>query len=218
VGLIHDLRTRRRVRAKEREELRFWQGRMRADAGALGNSHFEEFFCRHSGLDRAFYDGKRILDIGCGPRGSLEWADMAAERVGLDPLVPGYRSLGIDGHEMTYVGAPAERIPFPAGHFDVVTTFNALDHVDDLDAALREIARVTAAGGTWLVAVEAGAPPSSTEPQTIPWDFLDGKEGWSTDEVRRIAMDDDHNVYKAWAHGVPWRGGPGLLVGRLRRR
>ena len=29
-------------------------------------------------------------DIGCGPRGSLEWATMAAERVGLDPPVNKY--------------------------------------------------------------------------------------------------------------------------------
>ena len=64
-------------------------------------------------LEPSFYEGKRILDIGCGPCGSLEWADMAAERVGLDPLVPQSMELGAKKHEMTYVAAPSEKIPFP---------------------------------------------------------------------------------------------------------
>lgn len=197
--------------------MRFWRGRHEADAGRLAHSHFEEFFCEHSGLDRSWYEGKRILDIGCGPRGSLEWATMAAERVGLDPLVSRYRELGIDRHAMTYVDSPAESMPFAAGHFDVVATFNSLDHVDNLEATLAEVARVTAVGGTWLLAVEAGAAPTTTEPQTISWDFLEGRTGWRADAIQRVALDNDHNVYRAWAHKIEWTEGPGLLIGRLTR-
>ena len=40
---------------------------------------------KYFNLDKSFYKNKRILDVGCGPRGSLEWDDMALERVGLDP-------------------------------------------------------------------------------------------------------------------------------------
>jgi len=48
-------------------------------------------FLDYFGLSKDFYKGKKILDIGCGPRGSLEWADMTLERVGLDP--PGRKIL-----------------------------------------------------------------------------------------------------------------------------
>lgn len=71
---------------------------------------------------------------------------MASERVGLDPLVDGYRALGIGQHKMTYVKGGSEKIPFPDGHFDIVTSFNSLDHVDNLDATVAEITRVTAPG------------------------------------------------------------------------
>jgi ubiquinone/menaquinone biosynthesis C-methylase UbiE len=39
-------------------------------------------------------------------------------------------------HGMTYVAARSEEIPFPEGYFDVVSSFNSLDHVDDLDGPL----------------------------------------------------------------------------------
>ncbi len=77
---------------------------------------------RFFGLPLELYDGKRVLDLGCGPRGSLEWAERAAERVGLDPLADEYQRLHSREHAMTYVAAPAEAIPFPDSHFDVVST------------------------------------------------------------------------------------------------
>jgi len=55
------------------------------------------------------------LDIGCGPRGSLEWADMTKERYGLDPLANEYLKLGADKHKMKYVASGAEKIPFEDG-------------------------------------------------------------------------------------------------------
>ena len=64
--------------------MRFWQGRYEAEGGTLGH-HGRELYCDHFGVDTDFYAGKRVLDVGCGPRGTLEWAEMAAERVGLDP-------------------------------------------------------------------------------------------------------------------------------------
>jgi SAM-dependent methyltransferase len=198
-------------------ELDFWRARRR-DEGTLTNRYYEPFFTERFGIDPAFYEGARILDVGCGPRGSLEWAGQAAERVGVDPLVDDYRSLGIDEHAMTYVCAPAEKMPFADGHFDVVTSFNSLDHVDDAGAAIREIARVTRAGGTALVTVEVNHEPTVTEPQSFGWDVAEEfARDWVVDEERRLALAGDHDVYGSWARGAPWESGPGLLVLRLTR-
>ena len=217
MGLLTRIRATRRRRAKEEAELRFWRGRALGEGGLLGPGAGESFFCEQFGLDPSFYEGKRILDVGCGPRGSLEWADMAADRVGLDPLATSYRELGIDRHAMTYVTAPAERMPFPDRHFDVVSSFNSLDHVDDAEKAVGEITRVARPGGSWLIAVEADAPPTATEPQTIPWDFLEKLDCWAAESTRRIALRADHDVYRSWAEGIAWVEGPGLLIGRLTR-
>jgi SAM-dependent methyltransferase len=201
---------------KRAHELKFWRER-HADEGTFANAQFERFFTTQFALEREFFAGKRMLDVGCGPRGSIEWATMAAERVGVDPLVGDYRELGIDAHAMTYVETGAERLPFEDGHFDIVSTFNALDHVDDVDAAIREITRVARSGATGLLLVEVGHEPTVTEPQTLSWDVLDRFEGWTVERQWRVAIDDAHDVYGSWLRGEPWREGPGLLSARLLR-
>jgi ubiquinone/menaquinone biosynthesis C-methylase UbiE len=157
---------------KGHEELRYWRDRKREEQ-TLSNDHYSRFYTTHFGLAQEEYRGKRILDIGCGPRGSLEWAEMAAERVGLDPLAESYEALGTREHAMTYVTAPAERIPFPDGHFDVVCSFNSLDHVDDLDRSIQEIGRVVAPGGLFLLITEVNHPPQFTEPISYSWDVAE---------------------------------------------
>ncbi len=156
-------------RWKGLNEMRYWQGRVRAE-GQLGNAHYAEFYTDQFGLSPAFYQGKRLLDIGCGPRGSLEWADMAAERVGLDPLAERYRALGTGRHAMRYVAAPSESIPFEDGHFDVVCSFNSLDHVDDLARTVAEIRRVLRPGGLFLLLTDVNHLATDCEPQSFSWD------------------------------------------------
>jgi SAM-dependent methyltransferase len=155
---------------KRRYEFAYWQQQQRKE-GQLRHSWYRNYYTVLFDLDPSFYDGKRILDIGCGPRGSLEWADNAARRVGLDPLVDDYRALGIDDHEMEYVGTPAEEMPFDDASFDVVTSINSLDHVNDVGQTLAQITRVLAPGGTLLIAVDVHPRPTIAEPHTIPWDL-----------------------------------------------
>jgi 2-polyprenyl-3-methyl-5-hydroxy-6-metoxy-1,4-benzoquinol methylase len=101
---------------KERHEMAYWRSELAAE-GRLTNEWYLQFYTSTFDLEPSFYAGKRILDIGCGPRGSLEWADMAAERVGLDSLVPMYLKMGADRHKMTYVAASSDAIPLPCTAF-----------------------------------------------------------------------------------------------------
>jgi SAM-dependent methyltransferase len=202
---------------KRGAELTYWRARHQEET-TLRNAHYEHFFTGQFGLTRADYAGRRVLDVGCGPRGSLEWATEAAERVGLDPLADDYRELGTDQHQMTYVTAGSEAIPFPDGHFDIVTTFNALDHVDDVDATIRELTRVTRPGGVGLVIVEVGHAPTPTEPHTLGWDVVDRFEGWRVVSEFRAGLGGRHNVYRSLRERVPYTGGAGWLAVRLERR
>lgn len=183
------------VRAKRRHELGYWQSRQAVE-GRLKHAHYERAYTTVFGLERTAYAGKRVLDIGCGPRGSLEWASMAALRVGLDPLVPSYRTLGIETHAMTYVGAPSEAIPFPDAAFDIVTIFNALDHVDDPRRTIGEISRVTRPSGLCLVLVEVNHEPTPTEPHPLPWDVAEWFRGAFDLEFRRAyEIGPAHDLY-----------------------
>jgi SAM-dependent methyltransferase len=159
------------TRAKAATELAFWRktlGRERV----VENRHYEHLFTTLFGIKPEEYAGRRVLDVGCGPRGSLEWAGMAWERVGLDPLADAYRAFGILGHATTYVKARSEAIPFTAGAFDIVASFNSLDHVDDLDRTLGELGRVLSLGGRLLLITEVNHQPTLTEPITFSWDIL----------------------------------------------
>ena len=159
-------------KTKAKYELKYWKSR-KAIEGSLSNTHFEHFFITHFALDQAFLNGKKILDIGCGPRGSLEWADMASQRIGLDPLANSYREIGTGAHRMQYVTARAQRIPFPDGYFDVVSCFNSLDHVDDLEQSISEIIRVIAPGGLFLLLTDVHRDPAYTEPAVFSWNVVE---------------------------------------------
>lgn len=205
---------------KRRAELRYWKGRRIAQGGALPNDHYEGLYTKVYGLTREDFVGKRLLDIGCGPRGSLEWADMTAQRVGLDPLVADYMKLGADKHKMQYVASGSERIPFADGHFDIVACLNALDHVDELDATVREIKRVTKRGGMLLLSVETDHPPSPTEPITI----TDRELAKLAPEFQpiaqfRVGSPPDHNLHRAVIDRSPEHvvGQPGIHVASYRR-
>ncbi len=222
VGLNSRLAPLGRVTATKRAaEYSFWLSRL-AKERRFRNDHYEFFFTELFGIDRSFYAGKRLLDIGCGPRGSLEWAADASERVGLDPLAQAYRSLGTARHSMRYVGAPAERMPFAAGSFDVVSCMNALDHVEDVDRVIEEMTRVAAEAATLLLVVDVNHAATRTEPHTFDWSLTDRFTTW--DELWRGEFERTRNgMLGSLRDGLPYdhtqaRPRAGLLAARLVRR
>ncbi len=154
---------------KNDAEISYWRGTKEKE-GELSNAHYQYFFTEHFSLTYEFYKGKRVLDIGCGPRGSLEWADNALERVGLDPLADEYASLGASHHKMRYCPSGSEAIPYPDNYFDVITTFNSLDHVDDLEKTILEIKRIARKEGSLLLLSDLNHEPTICEPTCFSWD------------------------------------------------
>ena len=215
-SIVGRLRGRLRPPSKDDAEMSYWTQRAALE-GVLGNAHYERVFTAHFGLTPHFFAAKRVLDVGCGPRGSLEWASAAAQRVGLDPLVERYRALGIDHHAMSYVAAPAEQMPFADASFDVVASLNSLDHVDDVERAVAEITRVAAPGATWLLTVEVGHAPTAFEPHSLSWEVADAFGGWQVQWSARNGLRADHDIYASIDEDLPHTDGPGLLRARLKR-
>ena len=138
----------------------------------LNNAHYEPFFTTYFGLSLDYYKDKKVLDIGCGPRGSLEWANNTCERIGLDTLADKYVKLEGKHHQMTYKNAPAESIPYPDNYFDVISSFNSLDHVDDLQQSIREIKRVLKKGGYFLLIADIHDHATICEPSAFDWNII----------------------------------------------
>jgi SAM-dependent methyltransferase len=98
----------------------------------------------------------RALDVGCGP-GAL--TSVLAERLGAEnvagadpsePFVEACRKR-VPGAEVVVAGA--EALPFPDGSFDATLSQLVVNFMDDAEAGVREMARVTLAGGTIASAV-----------------------------------------------------------------
>lgn len=156
---------------KQLHELHYWKNKKKSE-DILSNEHYRYFYTTQFGLNEDDYQGKTIVDIGCGPRGSLEWASMASRRIGIDPLADEYKKLGADRHQMEYINAPSERMPFEPGECDIVCSFNSLDHVEDVDRTIDEIKRITRVGGKFLLLVEVNHEPTDCEPHYLTPDGL----------------------------------------------
>lgn len=206
---------------KELVEISYWKYRSFME-GSLSNSHYEFFYTSFFNLSRSFYTDKRILDIGCGPRGSLEWATMAAERIGVDPLADKYLKLGAARHSMTYTKAYLENLPFPDNHFDVVCSFNSLDHVEDLRKSALEISRVVKQGGLFLLIVDIHNYPTPTEPLSLQWDLLNTHfSAFEVQQEERLRSTRPGRIYFNARSKVPLdqgHNGNGLLVAKLKKR
>jgi ubiquinone/menaquinone biosynthesis C-methylase UbiE len=153
-------------------EFLFWKF-VKAKEKNLTNYHYENFFTSYFNLEKEFYKNKSVLDIGCGPRGTLEWIDNPLYRIGLDPLADKYIELGIGKHKMNYIKAYGESIPLKNNSFDIITSFNSLDHVSNPNKVINEVKRILMPGGLFLLITDVHDSPMLCEPSLIAWNFLD---------------------------------------------
>lgn len=212
-----------RIKIKNRSELKFWSNHFKGIANQNDvireRSHYEHFFTTFFALTKEDYDGKAVLDIGCGPLGSLEWADNSAKRVGLDPLAGEYQKLSTQRHSMTYVEAPSERIPFEDKAFDFVTTLNSLDHVNDVDQTVREMKRVLKDTGKILIITEIFHEPTINEPHRLKDDLAESYFPEYRTFFRSLCgVREDHDLYRSLTEQTPQKPGHvGILCLGLER-
>lgn len=99
--------------------------------------------------------GRRLLDVGCGTgRHALELARAGARVTAVDfsegmlaqaRRKPGASRVRFVRHDL------AERVPLPAGAFDVVLSCLVLEHIRRLDPFFAELARLCRRGGRVVV-------------------------------------------------------------------
>ena len=98
--------------------------------------------------------GKKILDLACGEGyGSRLLAERADQVVGMDIDEATIRRAAAryQRPNLRFQTAAAEKIPAEAGSFDLVVSFETLEHTDNHEAMLSEIKRVLKPGGTLML-------------------------------------------------------------------
>jgi len=97
---------------------------------------------------------RRILDVGCGAGATMLALREFGPVVGLDAAALALEFCRERGHPALVQGL-AEALPFSAGQFDLITSLDVLEHLDDDVGALAEIHRLLPEGGRLLLAVPA---------------------------------------------------------------
>lgn len=90
-----------------------------------------------------------VLDVGCGDGQFAARAYRRPIDVGIDLLDAELEEARTWGAYRWVIPASGTALPFPDASFQTVVSNSVLEHIPDLDAALREIARVLAPGGTF---------------------------------------------------------------------
>ncbi|TMQ55329.1 MAG: class I SAM-dependent methyltransferase [Candidatus Eisenbacteria bacterium] len=98
----------------------------------------------------------RVVEIGCGPIGIVSFFP-AHERVGVDPLERFYSTnpvlTRLRNPSVRYLQGVGEAIPCDSARYDLAIIDNCIDHVRDVEAVRRELARVLRVRGILYMTV-----------------------------------------------------------------
>jgi ubiquinone/menaquinone biosynthesis C-methylase UbiE len=154
---------------KHEGELQYWKREWQNEGGKFENGWYRRLMLAMAGeTSDAFLTGKIVADFGCGPRGTLTWAESANERIGIDVLADVYaKNFDLSGHSMKYVTSTEQNIPLPSNYIDVLFTLNAMDHVERFDIICKELLRIVKPGGELIASFNLNEPPTPCEPQSL---------------------------------------------------
>jgi 2-polyprenyl-6-hydroxyphenyl methylase/3-demethylubiquinone-9 3-methyltransferase len=142
-----------------REAFRWWDDdadstsvMLRYFVNPIRFSYFREILKQKSGGDGS---EKKLLDVGCGGGYLCEdFAKIGFDVTGIDPsqntLSAARAHAAQNSLRIDYEEGRAEAIPFDDSSFDYVSCCDVLEHVDDVNKAISEIARVLKSGGLFF--------------------------------------------------------------------
>jgi SAM-dependent methyltransferase len=117
-------------------------------------------------------DGRVLLDVGGGAGYFAEaFRNAGARYFGIDPDVGELSARG--AVEPGMIRASGTALPIRTGAVDICYSSNVLEHVDNPELMLAEMARVTKPGGTVFVSFTPWFSPWGGH-ETAPWHFLGG--------------------------------------------
>lgn len=121
------------------------------------------------------WQGKAVLDLGCAGGFMAEALDdRHAQVTGIDPAAEAIEAARSHATErtITYDVGVGEALPYEDAQFDAVVCVDVLEHVEDVQKVLAEVARVLKPGGMFLFDTINRNPLSRLATITIAEDIL----------------------------------------------
>tara|TARA_B100001123_G_C15276301_1_gene1012296 strand:+ start:1137 stop:1886 length:750 start_codon:yes stop_codon:yes gene_type:complete len=148
----------------------FWEEHPLCGSGIEAEPGSREFFVEYDSLrlqnephefaaqlhEYSKFEGKRVLEVGCGNAYTLaKYAEHGARVCGVDltekAIDISRRRFVIHGLEGDFCVGNAEQLPYPDDTFDCVCSMGVLHHVSDTRSAVAEIYRCLKPGGRLIV-------------------------------------------------------------------
>ena len=129
-----------------------------------------------------------VLDVGCNTGyGTLRFAPVARRVVGVDvsPRAIDAARQRAAGGRPEFVVTSGTELPFPDDSFDLVSSFQVLEHVPDPLVYLKEIARVARPGAIVILATPNAA--TRLDPGMTPWNRFHVHE-YTAAELRDLLL------------------------------
>ncbi len=128
-----------------------------------------------------------VLDVGSAQgRALIALHRLGHRAAGVEPsasAIDTCRELsGSEGLELEVRQGTAEALPYEGGRFDLVIAMSVMEHVEDLDASLREIHRVLRPGGVFWFSSASSRSLRQNEISRLPL------FGWYPDRLKRRIM------------------------------
>ena len=129
-------------------------------------------------MDRQIdWTGKKVLDVGCAGGFMAEaLADRGAIVTGIDPAGDAIAAARAhargNGLDISYDVGQGEALPYPDAEFDAVVCVDVLEHLQELQQVLNEMARVLRPGGLFLFDTINRNPLARLATITIAEDIL----------------------------------------------
>lgn len=145
-------------------------GFVAADSPAvlLARHNYESLYIRRF-LEGLF--AERSLEVGCGyGRLSPVLAAFSKEHIAIDINSGALALARVTYPQLTFAEHSALALPFPNGHFDLLTTWTVVQHIppDRIRQACSELLRVLAPGGHLLMCEETRYPETAS-PRAHTW-------------------------------------------------
>lgn len=125
-------------------------------AGEMVYEHWHRYL-----IARDYVQGKRVLDVASGEGyGSHMLAQSAANVTGVDLSADAvdHATAKYGQSNICYVAASCTRIPAPDASFDVIVSFETIEHMMEHEAFIQEVDRLLAPGGLFII-----SSPNRTE-------------------------------------------------------
>ena len=148
----------RRWSLTQENEQKAWESK-KVDSENLAEAHrqlwqgYLKFIQEHVQIKQS----DRILDIGCGPWGLINYINMG-DRYGFDPLMDYFLEEFDMPKDIKFLKGVAEEIPFKNNFFDLVMVTNVLDHARQPLRILNEVKRVLKPNGILVLSIDCNGP------------------------------------------------------------